>query len=186
MEERSPSKCGGRFSFLARLRAACVVRFLVNRAAGLGGTQNAGVRGYGVRGPVSAGPFGKTESAGGVDAVDGDVVIGERRFGLAEFGSAGGLHEVHGADAHHGGVAGAVDEQRGLFIDRNIARHSGPAIEIDAAHECEVTPHAIASDEMRIVEQAVHVGDADKIFIERDVAIKGIGQRLARCDSLAG
>ncbi len=167
-------------------QASLRLRSLVNSASGLRGTQNARVCGYGVRGAVSAGPFGKTESAGDVDAVDGDVVISERRFGLAEFGSAGGLHEVYGTDAHHSGVAGAVDQQRGLFIDRNIARHSGPAIEIDAAHKGQVTPHAIASDEMRIVEQAMHVGYADKILIERDVAIKGIGQSPARCDSLAG
>jgi len=73
-----------------------------------------------------------------------------------------------------------------LFIDRNVTGRSGPAIEIDAAHKGQVPPHAIASDEMRIVEQAVHGGYADKILIERDVAIKGIGQSLARCDSLAG
>src|SRR5713101_3810777 len=75
--------------FVSCAQASLRLRTLVNSASGLGGTQNARACGYGVRGPVSAGPFGKTESAGDVDAVDGDVVISERRFGLAEFGSAG-------------------------------------------------------------------------------------------------
>lgn len=70
--------------FASCAQASLRLRTLVNRASGLGGTQNAGVCGYRVRRPVTAGPFGKTEGARGVDSVDGDVVISERRFGLAD------------------------------------------------------------------------------------------------------
>ena len=70
-----------------------------------------------------------------------------------------------------------------MAISRGAA---GRAIQINPAHESEIATHAVASDEVGVVEKAMQVGDIDKILIERDVPVERIGKSLAGSDALAG
>jgi len=137
----------------------------VNGAPGLSGTEDAGVGGDGVGSTPGAIPRCEVECASRIDSVDGDVLVGEGRLGLTEFWCAGGFHEVDGAIADYRAVALGVDEQRGLFINGDVAGSAGPPVQKNTAHECKVAAHAIAGDEMRIVEESVQDGNIREVSV---------------------
>ena len=57
----------------------------------MGGAEDAGVGGDGVADAARSLPGGEIEGAGGVDAVNPNVLVSEGRSGLADLGRAGSL-----------------------------------------------------------------------------------------------
>src|SRR5260370_38998478 len=85
----------GTRSMGAGARRCPLHRRLVDSASGLRRAQNSGVRRDGVAGHVGSGPLGEIERACGVDALDCDVLVGQRNAILADLRRARSLQKVY-------------------------------------------------------------------------------------------
>jgi hypothetical protein len=158
---------------------------LIDGASGLGGGYYTSIRRHCVGGPSVASPVGHVESAGGINAIDGDVLIRQRDSGLACLGRAWGLQEVHGAVADYGPVSLCIEKKGSLLVDGYVAWEIRPAIVVDAAEKSEVASHAIARDEVGIVNESLQDGNVDEVLAQCDVPGIGIRQCLRGRDTLA-
>src|SRR4051812_5591028 len=158
---------------------------LIDGASGLSGGHYTSIRRNCVGGPSVASPVGHVESAGGINAIDGDVLIRQGDSGLACLGRTWGLQKVHGAVADYGPVALGVEEKRSLLVDGDVAREIRPAVGVDTAEKSKVASHTIARDEVGIVNESLQDGDVDEVLAQSDVPGIGIRQCLRGRDTLA-
>lgn len=104
---------------------------------------------------------------------------------LAHLGRAWSLQEIHCAVSYNCAVAFAVEQQRSLFVNRNAVGKAGPAVVVDPAKEGEIAAHAVASDEVRVIDESLQDGDVDEVLSQSDVLVVRIRKSLRGSNALA-
>ena len=102
------------------------------------------------------------------------------RPGRHTVGRIGRFHEVDRSLADRGRRTVRFDQERGLLIDGNGARHRAPAVLDDAGEEHEEAAEPIARHEVRVGDDAVHARQGEEPALQGDLRRIRVRQRLRR------